>query len=72
MSAYIGAASITDKRGRRLRAFEVTTLETDPLGREHLGWALVPALNHDDAARKVRRRWPELVILDTAEAVLMP
>ena len=56
-----------DKHGRRLRAFEVVTLEKDPYGREHLGWALVPAVDVLDAGRKVRRRWPELSILATSE-----
>jgi len=68
MSARYGAVSIVDKHGnRRLRAFHVTTLETDARGCEHLGWALVPGLDLEDAARQVRRRWPELSILATSE-----
>ncbi len=58
---------MTDKGGRRMRAFHVTTLETDPRGVEHLGWALVPAVDFDDAARRTRRRWPELTVLATSE-----
>jgi len=60
---------MTDKHGRRVRAFEVTTLERDERGAEHLGWALVPAVDADDAARRVRQRWPELSVLDASEAV---
>ena len=67
MSAYVGAVSITDKHARRMRAFHVTTLETDAYGVEHLGVALVPAVDHDDAQRKVRRRWPELTALAVSE-----
>jgi hypothetical protein len=70
MSAYFGAVSIHDKGGRRLRAFHVTTLETDTEGREQLGWALVPAVDHEDAARLVRKRWPQLSVLDTSEAAI--
>lgn len=67
MNAYIGAASITDKHGRRMRAFHVVTLETDAYGTERLGWALVPAVDHDDAMRRTLRRWPELSVMSTAE-----
>jgi hypothetical protein len=68
VSAYIGAASITDKHGRALQPYQVTTLETDENGTERLGWALVAGRDLADACRRARRLWPWIHIVGSCEA----